>query len=297
MTPSGAPDHDLADLIVVGDLLADVVVEAGTLVREGDVYGTVRIRPAGSAANAAVWAAGHGAHVRLFGRVGDDLPGRLLREALTDRGVDATLTVSGAEPTGAMLVVREAGERSMVADRGANRSVSPTDLPDVLNARAVLVSGYLFFHPDSEPAAAAALERAAADLIAVEASSWPLLEGYGPDRFLSATKHATMLLANEREAQTLSGAEGDRMLEELGRSYDVVVVKLGARGAVATAGGDSFASAAPEIVEADPTGAGDAFNGVLLAELARGVDLPAALREACRAGATAAASLETWPDR
>ena len=51
---TGAPPSGPADLIVVGDLLADVVVDAGTLVRGGDVHGTVRVRPAGSGANAAV---------------------------------------------------------------------------------------------------------------------------------------------------------------------------------------------------------------------------------------------------
>ena len=63
------------------------------------------------------------------------------------------------------------------------------------------------------------------------------------------------------------------------------------------AGGKTVSGSAPEIVEADPTGAGDAFDGALLAELARGTDLQAALGEACSAGAMAAASLETWPER
>jgi sugar/nucleoside kinase (ribokinase family) len=294
---TGAPPSGLPDLIVVGDLLADIVVEAGTLVRGGDVHGTVRIRPAGSGANAAVWAAAGGARVRMIGRIGEDLIGRLLRDSLASRDVEAELVVDPAARTGAMLVVREPGERSMVADRGANAGLSPADLPDVLAAGAVLVSGYLLFHPGSEPAALAALERAEAPLIAVEAASWPLLEDYGADRFVSATKWATMLLANEREAEVLTGATGEQALDELAGRYEIVVVKQGARGAVAATGGKRFTVVAPTIVEADPTGAGDAFDGVLLAEIAKGADLRSALSEACSAGATAAGSLETWPER
>lgn len=294
---TGTPPTGKPDLIVVGDLLADIVVEAGTLVRGGDVHGTVRIRPAGSGANAAVWAATRGARVRLLGQVGEDLIGRLLRDSLASRDVEAELVVDPSMPTGAMLVVREAGERSMVADRGANAGLSPTDLPGVLAAGAVLVSGYLLFHKGSEAAALAALERAEAPVIAIEASSWPLIEKYGADRFLAATKHATMLLANEREAETLTGSTGDRALDQLAGRYGVVVVKEGARGAVATTGGTMMTATAPEVVEADPTGAGDAFDGVLLAELALGSDLQSALVEACRAGARSAASLETWPER
>jgi sugar/nucleoside kinase (ribokinase family) len=282
---------------VVGDLLADIVVESGVLVRGGDVHGTVRVRPAGSGANAAVWAASRGARARLIGRVGEDLVGLLLRDSLAAREVEAELVVDPEARTGAMLVVREAGERSMVADRGANAGLSPTDLPDTLRAGAVLVSGYLLLHPGSEAAALAAFERAEARVIAVEASSWPLIEQYGADRFLAATRRATMLLANEREAEVLTGAPPDRAMEALTDHYDTVVLKRGRQGAVAMTGGEKLSAASPEIVEADPTGAGDAFDGVLLAELARGLELQAALAEACAAGAAAAASLETWPER
>jgi sugar/nucleoside kinase (ribokinase family) len=294
---TGAPPSGDPDLIVVGDLLADIVVEAGALVRGGDVHGRVRIRPAGSGANAAVWATARGARVRVFGRVGEDLMGRLLRDSLASRDVEAELVVDPSMPTGAMLIVHEAGERSMVADRGANAGLSPTDLPDVLAAGAVLVSGYLLFHQGSEAAALAALERAEGPVIAVEASSWPLIEKYGADRFLAATKPATMLLANEREAETLTGSTAERAIDQLAGSYDVVVVKEGARGAVAITGGSKLTATAPEVVEADPTGAGDAFDGVLLAELARGSDLRAAMVEACLAGARSATSLDTWPER
>jgi sugar/nucleoside kinase (ribokinase family) len=114
------------DLIVVGDMMVDVSVDSASLRGGGDVHGEVLLRPGGSAANAAVWAASAGARVRLHGRVGDDLAGRMIREAVTKRGVEAAVAVDPEGRTGTMLVVREAGERSMVADRGANEALSPT---------------------------------------------------------------------------------------------------------------------------------------------------------------------------
>ncbi|HEU4529322.1 MAG TPA: PfkB family carbohydrate kinase, partial [Actinomycetota bacterium] len=48
--------------------------------------------------------------------------------------------------------------------------------------------------------------------------------------------------------------------------------------------------------EVDPTGAGDAFDGVFLASLARGASPAEALRRACRAGALQVSSLRSWPD-
>src|SRR5439155_6012899 len=147
----------VTDVAVVGDVMLDVVVQSAALAGGGDVHGRVRVHPGGGATNAAVWAAASGASVALHGRVGDDFPGRMIREAVSERGVVPVLAADPEEPTGTMLVVLEGGERSMVADRGANARLSPEDLPDVLEAGAVLVSGYILFHPRSEAAALAAL--------------------------------------------------------------------------------------------------------------------------------------------
>ncbi|HXF58159.1 MAG TPA: PfkB family carbohydrate kinase [Actinomycetota bacterium] len=292
--PEGRPD-----LVVVGDVMVDVAVEAAQLARGGDVHGTVLVRPAGSGANAAVWAASAGARVRLYGRVGDDLAGRLLTQALAGRGVDARLAVDPGARTGAMLVVRERDERSMVADRGANARLAPADLPKALDATAVLASGYLLFDPGSEGAARAALERARARWVAVDAASWPLLQAYGRDRFFEATEAANVLFANELEVRALArepGAAGvRRQAVRLAARFELVCVKLGARGALAVREGYVAESPAPEVEEADPTGAGDAFDGVFLAALVQGLDLEEALWAACEAGARAAASTDTWP--
>ena len=59
------------DLIAVGDVMVDVHVQAPALKRGGDVHGRVRLQPAGTSANAAVWAAWDGADVRVHGGVGD----------------------------------------------------------------------------------------------------------------------------------------------------------------------------------------------------------------------------------
>jgi sugar/nucleoside kinase (ribokinase family) len=283
------------DLIVVGDVMVDVGVAAGELARGGDVHGEVLVRPGGSAANAAAWAAAQGVRVRLHGKVGDDLAGRLLREALAERGVEVALAVDPAARTGAVLSVGDPGERSMVADRGANARLSPDDLPDQLEAGAILVSGYLLFHPDSEPAARAALQRAAAEHVAVDAASWPLVRDYGPERFLAATEPATLLFANEREAEVLAGVGGEAAATHLRGSYETVAVKLGARGALVASGNLLHRRGAPAVGEVDPTGAGDAFDGVLLARLTTGALLEEAVKDACLAGARAASSASSWP--
>ena len=277
--------------------MLDVVVHAGALAIGGDVRGEVRIRPGGSAATAAVWAAAEGARVPLIGRVGDDMPGRLLTSALQERGVRTDLKVDPMARTGSMLVVHDGTERSMVSDRGASACLSPSDLPDQLVADAVLVSGYLLYDPGSEAAARSALERARAIVIAVEASSWPHLEAFGRERFFDATRPATLLLANEREAEVLFDPDMLQDLRRLDGPYGQVCIKRGPRGATLVQNDEAIeASATLSTAPVDPTGAGDAFDGVLLASLASGTTPEAALDRACRAGAVVATSSESWPD-
>lgn len=284
------------DVVVVGDVMLDVRVASDALEEGGDVHGRVLVRPGGSASNVAVWAAEAGARARVHGRVGTDAAGALIRDELIRRGVEPALTVDPDSDTGTMLVVHEPGVRSMVADRGANARLSPEDLPDRLEATAVLVSGYALLHEPTFPAATAALERAAARFVAVDGASWPMIRDFGVERFFDATQQANTLLVNEREAEILTGRRGESAGDLLAERYPVVCVKLAEAGAVMSWEGLVIRYAGVRVEERDPTGAGDAFDGVLLAQLAAGRSPGDALQEACRAGARVAASYETWPD-
>lgn len=280
------------DVIVVGDVMIDVSVDAGALEKGGDVHGDVRVMPGGAGANAAVWAAAEGARVRLYGRVGDDLAGRMVREALVERGVEPCLAVDPDARTGAMLILRQLGDRDMVADRGANAGLLPADLPPELRAGAVLVSGYLLFAPGSHDAAVAAMARARSPYVAVDAASWPLVRDLGIERFLQDTSDATMLLANELEASMLMQDRGGFRLH-----YETTCVKLGPGGAELRTASGTLRARPPTLSTGDPTGAGDAFDGVLLAALAGGEEPGAALARACEAGARCPAGPELWPQR
>jgi sugar/nucleoside kinase (ribokinase family) len=284
------------DLVCVGDVMLDIRVDAETLHRGGDVHGRVLLQPGGTSSNAAVWAAWSGASTRVHGCVGDDLTGRTLRDGLAARGVEPVLTLDPDASTGTMLVLHEPGERSMVADRGANARLTPEHLPGSIVAGAVLVSGYLLLQDHGHDAALATLNRAEASLVAVETSSWPLVRAFGAARFFDETSEATAVLANEQEARTLTGLDAGDAARELGERYRLVAVKRGDRGAELVIDGECFTAPAEPVVEIDPTGAGDAFDGVVLAALARGVEPAEALARACHAGGLSAASASAWPD-
>jgi sugar/nucleoside kinase (ribokinase family) len=273
----------MLDFLAVGDVMLDVFAGAAPA---DAVHAAVRVRGGGSALNAAVWAASEGARAGVIGRIGSDSAATMVRAELAEAGVEARLAVDPEAATGTVVYTAD----GVVADRGATARFAPADLPQRLEARAVLVSGYTLLHADTEPAARAAIERAGADWIAVDVASAALVEGVGAAHTLELARGANVLLANEHEALALTGKAPREAAAVLSERFTIACVKRGAAGALAAREGRMFSAAAPHELEQDTAGAGDAFAAGLLVALARGQELEEALELGCRLGTAAAAA-------
>jgi sugar/nucleoside kinase (ribokinase family) len=281
--------------------MVDVAVAAPALARGGDVPGSVRLGPGGSAANVAVWAAEAGAGALVVARHGDDLAGRLLAAALADRSVGLHPPAPAPAATGAMLVVTESGERTFVADPGANLHLGAGDVVAALaGAAAVFVSGYPLLRAETRAAALAAVAEAGRVAVpaAVDAASWPLVAGAAGEPVLQAAELAGTLLANLDEAAALTGrrdpaAAAARLAARVGTA----VVKCGADGVVvcAAAGGRPLTVTAQVAQVTDVTGAGDAFAAGYLVALAGGAQPAEAARAGTLLAARAVATVGAWP--
>jgi sugar/nucleoside kinase (ribokinase family) len=251
--------------VAVGDVMVDVTAS-------GAGHGAqISLAPGGSAVNAAIWATIAGADATVVGRVGDDLSGRALRAELQERGVRTDFSIDLEAATGTFLVV----DGEIRADRGANARFSPDDLPDVLEADVVLVSGYL-----PGPTVAAALERAQGACVALAPA---FLDPLPPG--------ANAILVDDVEALRITGSAPEEAARLLGESFRLACVTRGADGAVAVLDG-RLETARPEPVDnAGRVGAGDAFAAGLLVALTSGADLREALEAGCRLGATVAAGV------
>lgn len=262
----------------MGEVLLDIELPA--LEPGAVVHAPVRIRAGGTPVNAAFAAAALGAGAAVVGRIGADATGTAIRAALAEAGIEALLAVDERLPTGAFVEAGTGARRTVVADRGAGANLGVDDVPERLDAGAVLVSGYALLHDDTTRAAAAALARADARWRAVTTGSPALVRACGAEGVHERARGANVLLANEAEARALTGADPEQAAEELSHRYEVACVTLGPQGAVA-AGGDRLVRAAPAAAApGELTGAGDAFAAALLVSLVRGADLGAAVTSA-----------------
>ncbi|MDX2294863.1 MULTISPECIES: carbohydrate kinase family protein [Streptomyces] len=285
-------------LLVVGDVVTDVVARHRTpLAPATDTAAAIRTLPGGAGANAACWAARSGdREVRLLGRVGTESAGWHER-ALVAAGVRPLLVPDPDAPTGTVIaLVDESAERTFLTDGGAVLRLCPDDWSAGLldGVAALHLSGYLFFAPTSRAAALLALRdaRAAGTPVSVDPASAGFLARLGPERFLAAVAGASVLLPNADEARLLTGApDAEAAARELSRRVPLVVVTLGAAGAlVAEAGAVTARLTAPAVPperRVDSTGAGDAFTGAFLAARLAGADPAEAVRAGCAAGAEA----------
>lgn len=266
----------MADVCVVGSANLDLVANVDVLPAPGaTVLATGYAEHAGGKGlNQAVAAARLGASVAFVGSVGDDAAGAALTAVMRAEGINvaALRTVRGA-PTGRALINVDArAENSIVVVAGAN-ALTDDSVADVLPDATVvlaqlevpLVAVVAAFRMARERGATTVLNPAPArDL---------------PDDVLALVD---VLVPNEGEAAALGGAA---RLRSLGVS--AVVTTLGPRGASVEWRDGTVAVPPFPVSPVDTTGAGDAFIGVLCAEMARGADVTSAARTAAAAGALA----------
>jgi sugar/nucleoside kinase (ribokinase family) len=256
----------------------------------------VRLVPGGSAANFAARAARGGATVTFFGRVGDDVAGRLLSAELTRSGVDARVKAITGEATGNILVLVGGdggpGASRMVSDPGASALLAPEDLDARAFAEADLVhvTGYSWLRSGPAAAARAAVDlaRRGTALVSFDPGPAHLIEAYGAAR-LRADLEAhrfDVVFPNHEEGTAMTGAtEPDAIVRALAELAQVVVLKLGGEGCVVAAGGRVERVPAERTDVVDTTGAGDAFAAAFAVAYASVRDPVAAARAGARAAA------------
>ena len=281
------------DLLVVGDCNPDLVLRGGDVEPAfGQVERVVEdgeLTVGGSGAIAACGAARLGLRTAFASIVGADPLGGFMLDALGERGVDVSgVVVRPDARTGVSVVLVRGSDRAILTALGTISELT-ADLVDrrlLRGARHVHFSSY-FLHNGLRPGLADLLReaRSAGASTSIDPNWDPSEEWDGG--LLDLLDETTILFVNAEEARRIAGvADAEEAARALARHGTVlVVVKLGAEGALAVHGGQVIRSAAVAVEGVDSVGAGDNFDAGFLAGHLTGRPLEESLRLANACGA------------
>jgi len=302
------------DVLTLGESMVLLLAEQPGPMREATTF---RRYIAGAESNLAIGLSRLGQTAGWFSRVGDDEFGRAIVFRIRGEGVDTSHVLSDpSAPTG--LVIRERREVGPIEQvyyrRGSAASrLAPSDLDAAYlgNARFLHLTGITPALSEScreTVFAAAEMAHAAGVKVVLDPNYRSKL--WAPAQFRevlrSLASRCDILLPGMDEALLLTGQSDPEMAarELVGLGPELVVIKLGASGALALDGNGQVTRAPAVRIEriVDPVGAGDAFAAGLLTAMLRDFPLQNALALANRCGALAMLSpgdmeaLPTWSE-
>jgi ribokinase len=277
----------MSTALVVGSANADLVYSVDRFPQPGETISAKQFTTfaGGKGANQAVAAARSGAIVDFCASLGNDSNGDFLAQTISENCVSLRHTRRSNQPTGtAIIFVNQEAENEIVLNPGANFDLTADDVQSAID--------------QSKPnIILAQLEITNEAIRQVLHSKSKTILNPAPFRDLTQfdINGLFAITPNETETYALTGILPQN--EESIRNAANVILKLGIQNAIVTLGKrgcywsngvEELFIPAPSVAPVDTTGAGDVFNGALLAQLLRGNSFPDALQFA-----VAAASLST----
>ncbi|MBQ8745764.1 MAG: adenosine kinase [Rikenellaceae bacterium] len=230
----------------------------------------------GSADNTIRAMARLGCKVGFIGKVGRDSTGDFFESALDNLGIQPFI-LRGEERSGKCVsLVSPDGERTLVTHLGAAVEMKAEDLtPEIFDGYDCLyVEGYLVQDHNLIRGAI----RMAKELglkVAIDLASFNVVEENVDFLREVISEYVDIVFANEDEARAFSGEEEPvNALQYISTMCDLVVVKIGMRGALIKQGSEvSHVGIMAAAKRVDTTGAGDFYAAGFLAGMCEGLSL------------------------
>ena len=261
-------------ITVIGDAFIDVVVPIHG-VKPGETYHRNISVACGGTANIAIQVAKLGEKVKFMGKVGNDALGTYFVENLEKNKVEALMLYDDENPTGLCVsLAYEDGERSMVANRGANDNWTKDGvnvyLDRIVKSRFVYFSGYSLVN--NSDTILYIMRKCCGNC---EVWFNPGAPNIIKDSFIKIIhEFVDVLVMNLDEARSITKrSETEQIIAELGKMAGLSVITLGKTGCIVSRGKEWIQVPQTSLIEnADTTGAGDAFSAGFMVGRLRGMD-------------------------
>jgi sugar/nucleoside kinase (ribokinase family) len=257
---------------VIGDAFIDLIVPVqGT--KPGETHHRKIITLCGGTANVAVQIAKFGKKSKFVGKVGDDSFGMYFRQNLRMNGVKDLTFVDGGNPTGLCISLSyEKGERTMVANRGANDYLKKEEvrscIDKITDSKIVYFSGYSLLSKRNAESVLHAIEECHKQNCKI------YFNPGAPNLIKEDFKQilcdfVEVLILNEEEARNMTKK---KKIEDIAKSLsamaDTVVITMSEGGCIISKGDEYHHLETEKLGVLDTTGAGDAFSaGFILGRL------------------------------
>jgi sugar/nucleoside kinase (ribokinase family) len=281
------------DVTIAGELNLDLILYGlpETLPPERELLATEAILTLGSSsAIVAHNLASLGCKVGFSSCVGADDFGEIALDRLRAAGVEVStvLQLGGETKTGLTVILPRGKWRNILTYLGAISALKPEhlDMEYLASSRHFHLSSYFLQRGLLAHVPELLRELKSAGLtLSLDTNDDP--DGRWDSGLDTVLPLVDVVLPNEREAMKITGcADLESALTRLTGLVPLVVVKMGAQGAMACRGEERLQSPALKLDEVvDTVGAGDSFDAGFLSEFVRGAGLEACLHKGNLAGA------------
>jgi sugar/nucleoside kinase (ribokinase family) len=267
------------------DIVAQIPTSPHDLHLGNDTPTVISTHGGGAGGNVASWLAVLGNDVTMVGRIGDDAAGAAITSEFDALGISYGDIVKDGLHTGVVIcLVDPSGERTMLADNGANAGLSIDDLPALDGVDAIYITGYAPLAPLSRIGVLEMVRVINARGIPIffDPATVGGMKDVPIDEILSWCGLMNTLIMNEEEAIYLSGSSDLEAALEFFLEYaQRAIIKRGSQGAIGLERRGEIISVGTHATEViDTTGAGDSFAAGFIDAITSGSNFSQAIERA-----------------
>jgi len=214
----------------------------------------------GSAANTIHGLANLGIESGFVGKIGKDNLGRFFEKDLKENKIKPILFHDLDETGRSVAMISKDSERTMATFLGAADELHEEDITSDI------FKGYQFFHIEGYLVQNRELIRKSMRLaksngltVSIDMASFNVVQDHRDFFETLIREYVDIVLANELEAESLTGAKHEKALEQIAEMAEIAVVKLGKKGSLVKRGSEEHTIGIEKVKSIDSTGAGDLY--------------------------------------